>query len=238
MDRLIDSYIEELIRRKFSDFTVKSYQVDLEEFGSFLRKNGKNDFSGIDRKDIRGFMGELLSYGYKKTSVSRKLSAVKSFCKFLVRNKVIKSNPSLSVKTPRTDKPIPSFLSEEEVGKMLDFSPLDTELDIRNRAILELLYATGIRASELVNLDISMFDANNRLLRVDSTRPSTYSKKSDSKSCHITSDESSYDAPYFCDSPFEPRSELAGCSGTSGARVIIHDADLYPYEYREIKRRI
>jgi integrase/recombinase XerC len=166
MNEIIDRYLEELIRRKFSDCTVKSYKTDLEEFGSFLQKNGKNDFSLIDRKDIRGFMGELLSYGYKKTSVSRKLSAVKSFCKFLVRNKILKRNPSLSVKTPKIDKPIPSFLSEEEIGEMLDFSPLDTELDIRNRAILELLYATGIRASELVGLDISMFDVNNRLLRV------------------------------------------------------------------------
>jgi len=166
MDKLIDNYIGELVRRKFSDFTVKSYKTDLEEFGSFLQKNGKSDFSDMDRKDIRGFMGELLSYGYKKSSVSRKLSAIKSFCKFLERNKISKRNPSLSVKTPRTDTPIPSFLSEEEIEKMLDFSSMNTELDVRNKAILELLYATGIRASELVNLDLSMFDMKNKLLRV------------------------------------------------------------------------
>ncbi len=166
MDKLIDNYIGELVRRKFSDFTVKSYKTDLEEFGSFLQKNGKSDFSDMDRKDIRGFMGELLSYGYKKSSVSRKLSAIKSFCKFLERNKILKRNPSLSVKTPRTDTPIPSFLSEEEIEKMLDFSSMNTELDVRNKAILELLYATGIRASELVNLDLSMFDIRNKLLRV------------------------------------------------------------------------
>jgi len=166
MDKLIDNYIGELVRRKFSDFTVKSYKTDLEEFGSFLQKNGKSDFSDMDRKDIRGFMGELLSYGYKKSSVSRKLSAIKSFCKFLERNKISKRNPSLSVKTPRTDTPIPSFLSEEEIEKMLDFSSMNTELDVRNKAILELLYATGIRASELVNLDLSMFDIRNKLLRV------------------------------------------------------------------------
>ncbi len=166
MDKLIDSYIEELIRRKFSDLTVKSYKTDLEEFSSFLQKNGKNHFSEMDRKDIRAFMGELLSYGYKKSSVSRKLSAIKSFCKFLEKNKILKSNPSLSVKTPRTDKRIPSFLSEEQMVRMLDFSALETEFDVRNRAILELLYATGIRASELVNLDLSMFDMNSKLLRV------------------------------------------------------------------------
>ncbi len=166
MDKLIDSYIEELVRRRFSDFTVKSYKTDLEEFSSFLQKNGKNEFSDMDRKDIRGFMGELLSYGYKKSSVSRKLSAIKSFCKFLERNKILKRNPSLSVKTPRTDKFIPSFLSEEEIEKILDFSSMNTEFDIRNKAILELLYATGIRASELVNLDLSMFDMKNKLLRV------------------------------------------------------------------------
>ena len=115
MDKLIDNYIEELIRRRFSNFTVKSYKTDLQEFSSFLRKNGKGDFSKMDRKDIRSFIGELLSYGYKKSSVSRKLSAIKSFCKFLERNKIIKGNPSVSVKTPKTEKCIPSFLSEEEV---------------------------------------------------------------------------------------------------------------------------
>ena len=166
MDELIDNYIEELIRRRFSDFTVKSYKTDLQEFSSFLSKNGKGEFSEVDRKDIRSFMGELLSYGYKKSSVSRKLSAIKSFCKFLERNKIIKGNPSVSVKTPKTEKCIPSFLSEEEVRKMLDFSALDDKLDIRNKAILELLYATGIRAAELVNLDISMFDRRVKLLRV------------------------------------------------------------------------
>ena len=166
MDKLIDSYIEELIRRRFSDFTVKSYKTDLEEFYSFLRKSGKNNFSEIDRKDIRSFMGELLSYGYKKTSVSRKLSAIKSFCKFLERNKIIKGNPSVSVKTPKTEMCIPSFLSEEEVKKMLDFPLGENELDIRNKAILELLYAAGIRAAELVNLDLSMLDMKSKLLRV------------------------------------------------------------------------
>lgn len=166
MDKIIDNYIEELTRRRFSDFTVKSYKTDLEEFYSFLRKSGKKNFFEIDRKDIRSFMGELLSYGYKKTSVSRKLSAIKSFYKFLERNKIIKGNPSVSVKTPKSEMCIPSFLSEEEVMKMLDFSPQEKELDIRNKAILELLYATGIRASELVNLDLSMFDMKSKLLRV------------------------------------------------------------------------
>jgi integrase/recombinase XerC len=165
MNKLIDSYIEELVRRRFSDFTVKSYKTDLEEFCSFLQKKGKDDISEIDRKDIRSFMGELLSYGYKKSSVSRKLSAIKSFCKFLEMNKIIKGNPSVSVKTPKTERGIPSFLSEEEMRKMLDFA-LEKELDIRNKAILETLYATGIRASELVNLDISMFDMNSKLIRV------------------------------------------------------------------------
>ena len=166
MDKLIDNYIEELVRRKFSDCTVRSYKTDLEEFNSFLEKNGKKSFSEIDRKDIRGFMGELLSYGYKKTSVARKLSAIKSFCKFLEKNEILKRNPALSVKTPKTEKRIPSFLSEEEMGEMLDSLPLKTDLDVRNRTILELMYATGIRASELVNLNIAMFDVKSKLLRV------------------------------------------------------------------------
>jgi site-specific recombinase XerD len=111
-------------------------------------------------------MGELLSYGYKKSSVARKLSSIKSFFRYLVRNKLINSNPAISIKTPKAGKPIPSFLSEDEMERLFNSIPNKTDLDIRNRAILEILYGTGIRASELTNLDLSNIDINERLIRV------------------------------------------------------------------------
>jgi integrase/recombinase XerC len=166
IDKEIDSFLEELIRREYSELTIKSYKIDLEEFSVFIEKIGKEELNDIRRNDIRHFMGELLSYGYKKSSVARKLSAIKSFCRFLVRNKILKVNPSLSIKTPKTEQPIPSFLSEDEMEIMLDSIGDETELDIRNRAILELLYDTGIRASELTNLDLSDIDLKEKLLLV------------------------------------------------------------------------
>ncbi len=166
IEEKIDLFLEERVRREYSDLTIRSYKTDLEEFKSFLEKIGKDDLTEIEKKDIRGFMGELLSYGYKRSSVARKLSAIKSFCRFLVRNKVLKRNPSISIKTPKTEVFIPSFLSEEEMEKIFDSIPEDKDLDIRNRAIIELLYGTGIRASELTNLNLSMVDLKSKLLRV------------------------------------------------------------------------
>jgi len=101
IDKEIDSFLEELIRREYSELTIKSYKIDLEEFSVFIEKIGKEELNDIRRNDIRHFMGELLSYGYKKSSVARKLSAIKSFCRFLVRNKILKVNPSLSIKHQR-----------------------------------------------------------------------------------------------------------------------------------------
>jgi len=162
----IDLFIEELIRREYSYHTIKSYKTDLVEFSAFLEKTGKRGFNEIERYDIRMFMGELLSYGYKRSSVARKLSSIKSFFKFLVRNKILKRNPSLSIKTPKTGKPIPSFLSEEEMEKIIDSIPGKTELDLRNRTIIELLYGTGMRASELTNLNLSDVYLDERLIKV------------------------------------------------------------------------
>lgn len=162
----IELFIEELVRREYSDHTIKSYKIDLEEFSVFIEKIGKKDLEEIKRPDIRGFMGELLSYGYKKSSVARKLSSIKAFFRFLVRNKLINRNPSLIIKTPKTERPIPSFLSEDEMEKLFVSIPHETHLEIRNRAILELLYGTGVRASELTNLNLSDVDLGEKLIRV------------------------------------------------------------------------
>lgn len=155
-----------MVRREYSDLTVKSYKTDLEEFSVYLDKIDKKILDDIKRTDIRGFMGELISYGYKKSSVARKLSSIKSFLRYLVRNKLIKSNPAISIKTPKAGKPIPSFLSEDEMEKLFNSIPNKTDLDVRNSAILEILYGTGIRASELTNLNLSNIDINERLIRV------------------------------------------------------------------------
>ncbi len=162
----IELFIEELVRREYSDHTIKSYKTDLAEFCVFLEKIDKKELDKIERYDIRHFMGELLSYGYKKSSVARKLSSIKSFFKFLVGNKILKRNPSISIKTPKTGRRIPSFLSEEEMKTLLDSMPDKTKLDLRNRTILELLYGTGIRASELTNLNRSDVDLEQKLLRI------------------------------------------------------------------------
>lgn len=163
---ILDNFMEELIRRDYSDNTIKSYRIDIEEFFDFLKKNEIVEINNIKRTTIRDFMGELLSYGYKKSSVARKLSAIKSFFRFLVRNEVMSNNPAISIKTPKKDRNLPSFLSEREMEEVLESLPVKKDLEVRNKAMIEILYGTGIRASEMVNLDIKDLDFNEKSIRI------------------------------------------------------------------------
>lgn len=125
------------------------------------RKGGKPVLK-TTRRDVRDFLGHLLRYGYHHTSAARKLSSVKSFFKFLYRQGFVKINPALDIKTPKLPKRLPKFLTQAQVQEVLDkFS-----LTKRDKAILELLYGCGVRAAELVGLNINDIDFYNDQIRV------------------------------------------------------------------------
>ena len=163
---LIKDFLAHLKSRDYSALTVKSYEIDLKEFKIFLDVQGIENIDDVKRVHIRAFMGELLTSDFDNRSVARKLSAIKSFFRYLRRRNILKKDPAVSVKSPRTGRKIPSFLSEDEIKNMFDRFHVKNRLDIRNIAILELLYGTGMRASELVGLDISDINFNASTVKV------------------------------------------------------------------------
>ncbi len=162
MDELIERYMRYLqYERNASPHTLRNYRSDLVQFRDFLA-GGKGkvavDLASIDALRIRGFLAFLLEKEKKKTSIARKLSAVRAFFKFLSRERVLAESPASAVSTPKLVRALPRILTEEEMNNFLDrMSQAAREgqpMLTRDRAILELLYASGLRVSELVGLDL------------------------------------------------------------------------------------
>jgi integrase/recombinase XerC len=175
--RLIDSFLESLVTEKgYSDHTRRAYRKDLLDFLSFLaearfagsarqKRSPVVKLNQIDGIMLRGYLG-FLHRKNKKTTIARKLSAIRSFFKYLVKNGVISENPAELVLTPKQDKTIPVYLSVDEIFRLLDSIQTDTLLGLRNRAIFETLYSCGIRVSELAQMNFSDIDFSGALIRV------------------------------------------------------------------------
>jgi len=150
--------------------TVRAYASDLGEFAAVMEKEGGgrrgSDPRKVDRLAIRAFLAELHQRGVKRSTVARKLAAVRSFFRTLKRQGKIKDNPTLGVATPRQEKRLPRQLSVEEMSHLLEMPDGSTPLGARDRAILELLYATGVRVSELTALDFDDLDLAEGMMRV------------------------------------------------------------------------
>jgi integrase/recombinase XerC len=174
---LINGFIESLaVEKGYSDHTCRGYRNDLEGFLLYLARNRSTgiqraqtaDQIEIDRVNnitIRGYLGWLHADN-KKTTIARKLSAVRSFFKYLVKRGVIADNPAESILTPKQDKTIPQYLPVDEMFRLLDSIPTESILDSRNRAIFETLYSCGIRVSELVGLNVYDVDFKGSVIRV------------------------------------------------------------------------
>lgn len=179
MNRYTQSFIEHLQwERHLSPYTVRNYETDLVPFFEFLRGEGIADLRLVDRKLVRKYVAWLamerqvrltkasVKQGHDTPSVARKLSVLRSFYRFLVREKLLDINPVSRISMPKLDKRVPTFLSKQEVGKLIEAPELGTPLTLRDRALLELLYAAGIRVSEIVGLDIDNIDLDAREVRV------------------------------------------------------------------------
>jgi integrase/recombinase XerC len=148
-----------------SPHTIYNYRGDLLQLAQFL-ENKKLNLKDIDNIALRGFLAVLYERGEKKSTVGRKLAAIRSFFQFCVRKGWMDDNPAKVVSTPKQDKTVPSFLSEEEMQEFLDLPQTAKPLDKRDKAMLELLYATGIRVSELVGICLEDVKFAERLIRI------------------------------------------------------------------------
>lgn len=170
MQSQIDSYLRYLEQeRNYSAHTLTAYQEDLQQFRTFLGQYFGGDsykLSNIDHIIIRRFLGGLLEEGYSKRSIARKLTAIRSFFKFLLKRGIVNQNPAKNILTPKLPKKLPVFLEESSVAKMMELPDKSTLRGLRDAAILELLYSTGIRVSELVGLNVKNIDWANGTIKV------------------------------------------------------------------------
>lgn len=165
MDKYLSSFEDFLSsERNYSKHTLKAYIADIKEFGLVLKDmglisadNGEIDFAHMDETPIRTFISRL--YGKnKRVSISRKLASIRTFYEFLIRNGTIKSNPAKLVPTPKGEKRLPTFLTVDEVVKLVETPGSENVYESRDRAILELLYSCGLRVSELVGINLNNLD--------------------------------------------------------------------------------
>ena len=161
----LEAFLEALRNRALSEHTLTSYESDLREFEAFLKLR-KTDFAAVDHIFIRDFLGHLYERGLEKTSIARKLACLRTFFKFLVREQRLKANPAELVSSPRLPKKLPSYLPEPEAAAVVEMVQGDSMKDLRDRAILELLYASGLRVRELSGLNDESLDMPQQLLRV------------------------------------------------------------------------
>ena len=160
------------LERNYSERTIVSYGTDLREFEGYLEKTeAELDFTKVHADVVRNWVSELMDEGRTATSVNRKLSSLRSFYRFLLRRKEITVNPMLKIVGLKKKKPLPSFVREKDMNRLLDGLSFDEGFEgCRDRMILEMFYATGMRLSELIGLDDVDVDLSARLIKVTGKR--------------------------------------------------------------------
>jgi len=148
------------IEKNASSHTVKHYTKDIEDFFSFLNVQGIHSLMEVDYLDVRSYLALLNKKDYARKTISRKLSSLRSFFRFLVRENYIDSNPFQMISTPKVEKKLPNFMYPEEILELLEKPDTSQPLGIRDRAIIEVLYASGMRIGELVSLNVDSINLN------------------------------------------------------------------------------
>lgn len=159
--------------RNLSSHTISSYRVDLRQFVAFLGEHcGDSDYplDHIDHHTVRSFLGFLERRGCGRRTLARKLTALRTFFDFLVREGIVEGNPARSLSSPRQEKLLPQFISIDDVRKSLDEIGGNELRNVRNRAILELLYSTGVRVSELVGMNVEDIDPISESIKIRGKR--------------------------------------------------------------------
>jgi integrase/recombinase XerC len=165
LEEHVEAFLEALRNRAVSEHTLSSYEFDLKGFEEFLTSR-KIEFDSIDHLVIRDFLSSLYDRKLQKSSIARKLACLRSFFKFLVRDGRLKANPAELISSPRLPKKLPSYLPEAEAVAVVETPQGTSVRDLRDRAILELLYASGLRLRELVGLNDESLDLQQHLVRV------------------------------------------------------------------------
>lgn len=166
MEKYIDKFIEYLkVQKNYSELTRINYEKDLVEYNNFLKNNNYN-YDNMDYKKCTNYLIYLDDKKYKKTSISRKLSSLRSFYKYLVLCNYAKSNPFILISSPKKEKKIPKFINYNGIEEIFNIPETKTKEGQRERVILEILYGSGLRVSELVNIKLKDIDLNEKTILV------------------------------------------------------------------------
>jgi integrase/recombinase XerC len=173
VQKFIDDFLQHLkYERNVSQHTLRNYESDLNQFYDYIAPadgNGNRrevDIRAIDNLTIREYMASLYERRKKKSSIHRKVAALRTFFRFLCREGILEVNPAKLVASPRVERTLPNHLNIEQIVRFIEMPEAETVLGKRDRAILELLYASGLRVSELVNLNLQDVDFENQTVRV------------------------------------------------------------------------
>lgn len=165
-DHLLRSFLDSLyIEKGLSKNTVSSYKNDISSFSSWCDKEHLDRLKITDL-NLNNYISNLFSTGLKSSSINRKISSIKHFYLFLLKKKVIKKSPADEITTPKQEKYLPTSMSEDEVESLLGSPKSSIKIERRDKAMIEILYATGMRISELVNLKLTDIDFNRSVLKV------------------------------------------------------------------------
>ena len=176
LQEALDKYMNYLeAERGLSPYTVRNYTMDLignyargaeKGFFQFLRAKQVSSLDKVDKQVMRDYMSWLMSQGVVKSSIARKLSAIRSFYRYLVREQMVPANPLEKASSPKLDRRLPSFLTIAEMVRLLEAPDRSTPQGLRDRALLELLYAAGLRVSELESLNLEQLNIETNEIRV------------------------------------------------------------------------
>lgn len=163
----VDEFLTHLrVNQNYSEHTLESYGLDLRQFIEFLTAKNYSDMEALNYLVFRSYLADLKANNLARTTIARKLSCLRSFFKFLCRQGYLAQNPLLSVATPKRERKLPEFLYLEELNQLLSLPDGNTPLGIRDRAILELFYSSGLRLQEVVNLQVADLDLSRSYVKV------------------------------------------------------------------------
>jgi len=161
--KYIEDFLEYLsIIKKHSENTIINYKIDIEDFLKFMN----NNIIKINREDINKYLEYLYKMNISKSSISRKLSSLRNFYNYLLKKEIVNNNYFALIKNPKKDNSLPKYVKENDIDKMFLIPDIKRELGQRNRLIIRMLYSTGIRVSELINISLDDIKINDRTIRI------------------------------------------------------------------------
>ncbi len=167
MEKYVDKFLEYIeIEKNYSELTLISYTNDLNDFLLFVKSEGISKIKDVDYKVVRRYLMQLYDKRYSKKTIARCVSTLKSFFKYLMSEGIISNNPALLISSPKLDKRLPNYVTYEELETILKVPDRNSKLGLRDALILEMIYSTGIRVSELVNMKLEDINFSNRQIKI------------------------------------------------------------------------